>query len=405
MSLQVFLVITAATLLLLSVSLSELRNARRIAVDGSEQLRLALDAARMGIWDWELGSDRLTWSSSEYDVVARRRQVETSVTRMLDHIHADDRQKVVDAFAAALSGVDHVEVEFRWLHAGETIWVVAIGKVGIRGNTRRLLGVHMNVSERKEKDLQIQSQREQLVHLSRVAMLGALSGALAHELNQPLTAIMANVQAARHRALDHSSVGVLEILEDIGAENKRAAEVIRRLRDLFVRRASDVAPVNVNECVRDVLSLSHGDLVARNVIAEVRLAHELPAVLADRVQLQQVLLNLVLNACDAMNENDPRERYLRISTHCTEQGGVGIEVSDRGVGVRDPEKIFEPYFTTKHHGLGLGLPICQTIISAHRGRLWATNNADRGATIHITLPADERPAVRRKTAPDPGNSA
>jgi two-component system sensor kinase FixL len=404
MALQVFLIITAATLLLLSVALSELRNARRVAVDGGEQLQLALTAARMGIWGWELGSDRLTWSNPEHHAAARKRLFETNTTRMLERIHPHDRQKVVDAFAAALSGVDHVEVEFRWSHAGETNWIVAIGKLRSRGNARHVVGVHMNVSERKQQELQIQSQREQLAHLSRVAMLGELSGALAHELNQPLTAIMANVQAALRKAQDGSIAGLQEIFEDIGVENKRAVEVIRRLRALFVRRVSDVAPVNVNQCVRDVLSLGHSDLVARNVTAELRLAHDLPVVLADGVQLQQVLLNLVLNACDAMDENVPRDRYLRISTQLTEEGGVGIEVCDRGVGITDPERIFEPYFTTKHHGLGLGLAICQTIISAHRGRLWATNNSDRGATIHIELPVDGRPDARTRPDHAPGHA-
>jgi C4-dicarboxylate-specific signal transduction histidine kinase len=282
-------------------------------------------------------------------------------------------------------------------------WATAIGKVSRRDVGRRMLGIHMNVSERKQHELQMQEQREQLSHLSRVALLGELSGALAHELNQPLTAILANAQAARHRLQQLPVDEVEEIIEDIVTDGKRAAEVIRRLRALFARATSDAEPVDINECVRDVLSLGHSDLVARNITSEVRLARNLPDVFADRVQLQQVLLNLILNACDAMRDNHPCERYLRLSTQLTRDGDVGIEVYDRGVGIGNVDRIFEPFFTTKHHGLGLGLAICQTIVRAHRGRLWATNNPDRGATMHIVLPVgparDERaPADDRSLA-------
>ncbi|HEY0685656.1 MAG TPA: MASE1 domain-containing protein [Steroidobacter sp.] len=388
--LQLFLIISAVSLLLHCVSLGELRNAQQVAVQHGERLQLALSAARMGIWDWEVGSQRLMWSNPAYNLAGQALQYETSMTRMLERIHPDDRAAVSAAFADVANGADHLEVEFRWSGAddrgSDSGWASAIGKVSERDGGRRLLGVHVNVSERKNQEFQVQQQLNQISHLSRVAMLGELSGALAHELSQPLTAILANAQAAR-RWLQQGAVGEIhEVVDDIIAENKRASEVIRRLRALFARGTADSGPVDVNECVRDVLSLAHSDLVARNIMAEVRLAANLPDVWADRIQLQQVLLNLILNACDAMRENNPGERYLRISTRLTEEGEIGIEVCDRGTGIGDLEKIFEPFYTTKQHGLGLGLAICQTIVGAHRGRLWASNNSDRGATIHIILP-------------------
>jgi signal transduction histidine kinase len=389
MGLQVFLIVAAVSLLLQCVSLSELRNARHIAVQRGERLQLTLRAARMGTWEWEVGSDRLTWSNAAYDFAGTQVQVETTLMRMFERIHPDDRAKVSAAFAAVLNGADHMEVEFRWSSedpANDPGWAAAIGKVSVREDRRHLLGVHVNVSERKQQELQMQDQRDQLSHLSRVATLGELSGALAHELSQPLTAIMANAQAARRRLLQGSPADVREIIEDIIADNKRAAEVIRRLGALFRRGTSDAAPVDVNECVRDVLSLGHSDLIACNVATEVQLARNLPDVWADRIQLQQVLLNLMLNACDAMRETSSGERRLRIITQLTEQGEVGIDVCDRGTGIADVEKIFEPFFTTKQHGLGLGLAICRTIVGVHRGRLWATNNPDGGATMHIALP-------------------
>lgn len=389
--LQVFLIIAAVSLLLQCVSLSELRNARHIAVQRGERLQLALTAARMGIWDWEVGSERLTWSNPAYDLAGQELQSETVMTRMLERVHPDDRAMVSNAFAAVSDGADHLQVEFRRLDTGEPTggpgWTAAIGKVRDGDGPRRVLGVHMNVSERKQQELQMHQQREQLLHLSRVAMLGELSGALAHELNQPLTAVLANAQAAG-RSLQHGAiVEVQEIIEDIVAENKRATEIIRRLRALFTHGETEATLVDINECVRDVLSIGHGDLVARNITAEALLAPNLPGVWADRVQLQQVLQNLILNACDAMCDNVGRERYLRVSTRLTEEGEVGIEVYDRGVGIENVQRIFEPLFTTKRHGLGLGLAICQRVVSAHRGRLWATNNPDRGATMHIVLPA------------------
>jgi C4-dicarboxylate-specific signal transduction histidine kinase len=252
----------------------------------------------------------------------------------------------------------------------------------------------MDVSERKQQELHMREQREQLWHLSRVAMLGDLSGALAHELSQPMTAILANAQVARGRLPEGSVAEAREIIEDIVSETKRAADVIRQLRALFSRGASAATSVDINECVRGVLSLGHSHLISRDIALEVQLASALPTVRADRVQLQQVLLNLVFNACEAMSDS-PEERYLRITTRLTEEGDVSIDVYDRGVGIGNVEKIFEPYFTTKNHGLGLGLAICHTIVSAHGGRLWATNNLDRGATMHIVLPAEHTPAAPR----------
>lgn len=393
MGLQVFLILAAVSLLLQCVSMGELRNARHIVVQRGERLQLALTAARMGVWDWEVGSNRLAWSSSAHDFAGGEPHSETTIMRMLELIHPDDRPIVTSAFAAVSDGADELEVEFRWLRASETNdpgWAAAIGKVLLYDGERHLLGVHMDVSERKQQELQMREQREQLSHLSRVAMLGELSGALAHELSQPLTAILANAQAARNRLLQGSTGEVQEMIEDIVTDNKRAAEVIRRLRALFTRGTSDAAPVDINECVRDVISVGHGDLVARNITAEVQLARNLPDLWADRIQLQQVLLNLILNACDAMRDNSPGERYLRISTQLTAEGEIGIEVRDRGVGIGNVDRIFEPFFTTKPHGLGLGLAICQTIVGAHRGRLWATNNPDRGATMHVVLPVASR---------------
>ena len=223
-------------------------------------------------------------------------------------------------------------------------------------------------------------------------MLGELSGSLAHELNQPLTAILSNAQAGqRFLAHDNPDLNeIREILKDIVEEDKRAGEVIRRLRLLLKKGEVEQQLLDPNEVVREILKLVRSDLMNQEVAVLTELAPGLPPVKGDRVQLQQVLLNLVVNGCDAMSKNPARERQLVIFTRLKPGEGVRISVADRGVGFAPDhhDKVFEPFYTTKSHGLGLGLSVCRTIVKAHGGRLWATNNAGPGATFHFTLPVE-----------------
>jgi signal transduction histidine kinase len=242
----------------------------------------------------------------------------------------------------------------------------------------------------RRAEFEAKEQRLQLTHLTRVALLGQLSGALAHELNQPLTAILSNAQAAQHfLAADRIDPDELrEILGDIVAADQRAGEVIRRLRALFKKGETQFQLLDANDVVREALDLAHGDLVTRNIEIATDLAPRLPAVTADRVQMQQVLLNLLINASEAMSGNTPDERRLTVSTQPLAGGGVQVSVADRGPGIpedREP-RLFEPFFTTKPQGLGLGLSISRSIVTAHGGRLWSTNNPVRGATFHVALP-------------------
>jgi C4-dicarboxylate-specific signal transduction histidine kinase len=239
-------------------------------------------------------------------------------------------------------------------------------------------------------ELEAKEQRLQLTHLTRVALLGQLSGALAHELNQPLTAILSNAQAAqRFLAADRIDPEELrEILGDIVAADQRAGEVIRRLRALFKKGETQFQLLDANEVVREALDLAHGDLVTRNIEVTTELAPRLPAVAADRVQVHQVLLNLLINASEAMSANAAEERRLTVSTQPLSGGGVQVSVADRGPGIpedRQP-RLFEPFFTTKPQGMGLGLSISRSIVTAHGGRLWSTNNPVRGVTFHVALP-------------------
>jgi PAS domain S-box-containing protein len=234
------------------------------------------------------------------------------------------------------------------------------------------------------------AQRRQLAHLNRVATLGELSGALAHELSQPLTAVLTNAQAARH-FLNRQPLDVEQIrgaVDDIIRNDKRAGAVIDRLRALLRKGESARQPVDVADVVREVIDLAVGELTSRRITVKSALAPASPPVLGDRVQLQQVVLNLVLNACDAMNSTHERDRQLLFSTRA-DDGFVELAVSDRGPGIPDGqlERVFEPFVTFREQGLGLGLAISRSIVTAHGGSIRAENNADGGATFRCLLPA------------------
>ena len=258
----------------------------------------------------------------------------------------------------------------------------------------------IDISERKQAELEAARQRNEMAHLSRVSTLGELSGSLAHELNLPLGAILSNAQAAQRMLANGKTdlAELREILDEIVSEDKHAGEVIRRLRLWLQKGEVQQHSVHINKVVRDVLKLIRIDLINQNVIVNIQLARNLPAITGDPVQLQQVLVNLVVNACDAMAECDMAERRVLICTGAENRGSaVILSVMDMGGGIpkEKMEQIFEPFFTTKGKGMGLGLSVCRSIVTAHHGKLWATNNADRGATFYFTLPiaASDKGAV------------
>jgi C4-dicarboxylate-specific signal transduction histidine kinase len=253
------------------------------------------------------------------------------------------------------------------------------------------------IQERRRAENAVQRLNQELAHVGRVSVIGQLAATLAHELSQPLTAIMTNTQAA----LDLLGPGVVDVAEvsdilaDILADDQRAREVIQRLRNLLKKTPLEMQRLDVNDLVPEVMRLLRGDALAREVAITLELVPGLPTVNGDRIQLQQVLLNLVVNAFQAMESVPAGARKLVVRTQQTEPGVVQVAVQDSGVGI-PPDKleaVFEPFFTTKTGGMGMGLSICHTIVESHQGRVWATNNATRGATVQFTLPAlvEDRP--------------
>jgi C4-dicarboxylate-specific signal transduction histidine kinase len=254
--------------------------------------------------------------------------------------------------------------------------------LGIRAGNRDVTG-------RREAELEMQRLRYELAHVARVTTLGQLAASLAHELNQPLGAILCNAEAAQS-LLDSSPGNLDEVraaLGDIVEDDQRAGQVIRRLRAMFRKDAIERQSLIVNDLVRETLALLRSELVIKNISLQLDLAPELPLVAGGRVELQQVLMNLVLNAADAMANRESGRRILRIQTSI--DGPRYVRVSVSGLPVELMAEKWEPFFTTKSTGMGMGLSISRSIIETHSGRLWAVNNPDQGATFHFTLPVME----------------
>lgn len=246
-----------------------------------------------------------------------------------------------------------------------------------------------DITNRYQSQMEAEEQRRQLSHLARVASLGQLSGALAHELNQPLASIGGNAEAAII-LLSRANVNapeIAEILRDIVSENRRAAEVIRRLRAMLKRGETRFMPLDVQELVHEVMELAHSELITRRVKPIAIVPPGTSSIVGDRVQLQQVLLNLILNASEAMASVPEWQRKLVVLAAQPDDDTVQLSVRDSGPGIPRSlmDRLFEPFVTTKSEGLGLGLSISRTIVALHGGRLWAENNADGGATVHCVL--------------------
>src|SRR5882762_5316408 len=318
---------------------------------------------------------------------SRAQAVGRTTAELEVYANPKDRQ-TYDDLAAAQGYVRDFEVDLRD-RTGRVHHAVIAAEIVEVGGVPCFIETIRDVTEKKRAEREAQDQQKQITHLTRVALIGELSGALAHELNQPLTAILSNAQAAQHY-LEKGRIDpkeLREILGDIVAQDRRAGEVIRRLRALFKKGETQFQALDANELVREVLELAHSDLITRNIEVVTQASPQLPAMLGDRVELQQVLLNLIVNACEAMSADGPKEHALTIRTESAADG-VQLSVIDHGPGIPADmqERLFEPFFTTKPQGLGLGLSISRSIITAHRGRIWGTNNPDRGATFHIVLP-------------------
>ncbi len=306
-----------------------------------------------------------------------------------------DAPRVLEAVCTVLAGGAPRQVEYAFqASSGERWYEMTVEP--LRRPEEGVLVTHVDVTRRRQAEEEAQRQRDELAHVLRTTTLGELAASLAHEINQPLAAIVANAQATR-RLLDAgraSRPGVVETLNDIVDDAKRASQVIRRLRALFRKEHVEPRPVDFNEVVGDAIGVLQHDAARRRISVRCALARGLEPVRGDPVQLQQVLLNVLVNACEAIAAAEDGPREVTIETSALAAGGVAVSIRDTGIGVKDGdlERIFEHFVSTKVEGLGMGLAISRSIVQAHSGRIWATANADRGLTLHLELPCPREPA-------------
>jgi PAS domain S-box-containing protein len=318
---------------------------------------------------------------------------------VLQRLHPDDREglRQADATAIARPGGGRYEIEFRLiLPDGGTRWIASQGRVAYDTIGRPVLirGASREVTARKQAEQETLHLQNEIAHVGRVSMMGQLASALAHEINQPLGAILRNAEAAE-LFLQHASPDLDEIraiLADIRQDDLRAGAVIDRMRGMLKRHRLDRQSLEVGDLVGDVVALVRVDAAARQMMLQVDLPGGLPPVRGDRVHIQQVLLNLVLNGMDALTgTSPPHDRRVRVTARRDAAQAVEITVGDSGHGIPADalERVFEPFFSTKANGMGMGLSISRMIVEAHGGRLWAENSDGGGAAFRFTLPMTE----------------
>jgi PAS domain S-box-containing protein len=370
--------------------------------ESEKRLALAAAAGDLGLWLWNLQTKTLWATGRARQMFGLPPEGELTYEMFYARVHPDDRAAVDAGLAAAIASKANYEAEYRiCLPEGGEKWIAARGEVAFGNGDQpvSMTGIVSDITERRRDAMELFRHRQELAHISRITMLGELSASLAHELNQPLTAILSNSQAgSRFLASPVPNVTeVREVLQDIANDTKRAGEVIRQMRKLVKKHELQFEALDLNPMIHDVVRLLHSDMVIRKVQIALDFQNELPAVRGDAVQLQQVLINLLLNAFDVMKEVPQAEAAVCVRTRRLNASLVQVEVIDHGTGLR-PEKLarlFEPFQTTKPEGLGLGLSISRSIVEAHGGKLTAANNPERGATFSFTVPVEPAPTEKK----------
>ena len=315
-------------------------------------------------------------------------------------VHQDDIEKMAEAWTGAVSTGEPFQYEFRCLRAGDQSYRWCISSaLPLRDQDGRILkwfGSVVDLHDWKEAQHALQMTQMELARVSRVTTMGELAASIAHEVNQPLTAVTNNGSAClRLLANRNLQPEVLRrALEEIVADGTRASAVIARIRAFIKKTPAETSELNVNEAIQEVLALAARELYDNRVLHECQLTKTLPHVLADRVQLQQVLLNLIMNGIEAMTTVTNRPRLLRVRSSVDESGDVMVAVHDSGTGLgSEADRVFTPFFTTKANGMGMGLSISRSLIESHGGRLWAAPNSPHGAVFYFTLPPASRGAL------------
>jgi C4-dicarboxylate-specific signal transduction histidine kinase len=361
----------------------------------SEAQRLS----RTGSFGWDVASGKVYWSPETFRIFETNPPTEPTLELILDRTHPADRSMVREFIDRVSAERKDFDLEHRLLMPDESVKylrVVAHPSTNEKSGRFEFVGAVTDITERKlaeralkEKEVSLHETQTELAHVSRLTTMGELAASIAHEVNQPLVGVVANASAGL-RYLGRDTPDLVEAKDAIAAiirDVNRAADVVSRMRALFRRASPAKEPLNINEAIEEVVLLTQGEARRNQVALRMELATNLSSVMADRVQVQQVLMNLILNGIQAMSTVEDRQRVLVVRTQRGEGDEVGVAVQDCGIGI-DPasiERIFDAFHTTKPGGMGMGLSISRSIVESHGGRLWAVPNDGPGVTFQFTL--------------------
>jgi PAS domain S-box-containing protein len=409
---QSWIIITLLVILLQSgmiIALIVQRRRRRRAQEAlrhSQQIiELATGAGELGLWSRDVKTGQIWLNAPMRKLLGFALDEPVTYEQILSRIHPDDRPRMLSELSRAQTDELPFEGELRLvLPDGTERWVLSKGRLVTDPSlTPRRMGVVLDITARKRAEAELRRHRDELAHVSRVSAMGELTASLAHELSQPMLAIGANAEAAQSfLSQDAASLEELRrILTDILDDNRRASEIIRRIRGMLRKESPQFASLDLSEIIRNIARLLHGDALSRGVRISLDIEPNLPRARGIAGQVQQVLLNLLLNAFEAMRESQTTDRHVVVRAVVADDGMIKVSIRDQGPGL-SPEtlkNLFEPFFTTKQNGLGMGLSISRSIIEAHNGRLWAENNSGPGATFSFTIPQDRSEQIRPSPSP------
>ena len=375
------------------VDVTELLNKDEALWESEERMRLAADAVNLGIWEWDLATNEIWATNARRTLLGLPASGKVTFEDFISRVHPEDRSQIRQTINDAIRDAKDYDSEYRLvLPDGIVRWMSTRGSVHFdgQGKPARILGISIDITARKQAELDAQRDRAELSHLSRVALMGEMSASIAHELNQPLAGILSNA-AAGQRFIDRGDVDlgeVRELLGDIISDGRRASDVVRGIRGMVKKEQIARRSVDLNEVVMDTVRMASPDALLHSCQLETSLDANLPAVDGDPIQLQQVLLNLVINAFDAMRDTPVSNRRVAIATQPNEDGTVRISVRDYGLGISEEmrDRLFDPFFSTKTEGLGMGLAIVRSIIESHGGTITAENADGGGARFEFVLP-------------------
>ena len=351
--------------------------------------------ASLGSWEWDKITNKVTWSDEIFNILGLDPEnYEVTHDLFLDLVHPNDRENVENLIDQAIANPNkEYSAQYRIIRPDgieRTLIGRSESKKNDNNNPDRLVGTMQDITEIKKIELETLQLRNEMARLERVGTIGNLASAIAHEINQPLASIVTNSQAALRMLNNNPSKldEVQEALNDIAEAGKRAGEIIRSVRNLIKKEDLKCESFNINNIVKEIEGFVRSELIIQNISLTTDLNPQCPVLYGDRIQIQQVILNLVMNAIDALKDHPDYNRRIKILTKVIDNEGVKVTVEDSGPGIdqKQIKNMFTSFYTTKTKGLGLGLSVCMSVIKNHGGRIWTENSPGAGAKFSFLLP-------------------